>query len=39
VGYKVRMLLDTLYVVNWSFWLDMIIIFKTVLVILKGKGY
>ena len=39
VGYRVRMLLDTLYVVNWSFWLDMVIIFKTILVVLKGKGY
>lgn len=30
--------LDTYYIHNWSFWLDLIILIKTILVVLKGKG-
>ncbi len=29
---------DTWYVNNWSFWLDIIIIFETIPVVFKGKG-
>jgi exopolysaccharide biosynthesis polyprenyl glycosylphosphotransferase len=31
--------LDIWYIENWSLWLDVKIIFKTVLVVLKGGGY
>jgi lipopolysaccharide/colanic/teichoic acid biosynthesis glycosyltransferase len=26
------------YVQNWSFWLDIIILFKTIKVVLRGEG-
>ncbi len=36
--YNNRVRLDTIYVVNWSIWLDMVIIFKTLKVVIKGEG-
>ncbi|MCX8031264.1 MAG: sugar transferase [Thermodesulfovibrionales bacterium] len=35
---KFRVALDVWYVRNWSFWLDVIIVLKTVKVVLKGEG-
>ncbi len=37
-GYDQRVSLDSWYVKNWSLWNDMIILFKTILVVLKRKG-
>jgi hypothetical protein len=37
-NYEERVALDTWYVLNRSFWLDMKIIFKTVGCMIKGKG-
>ena len=37
-GYEERINLDTYYIQNWSFWLDIWIIIKTVWVVIKGKG-
>ena len=37
-GYEERINLDTYYIQNWSFWLDLWIIIKTVWVVIKGKG-
>lgn len=36
--FEERLKLDTWYVQNWSLWLDIIIIFKTVPVVFKRKG-
>lgn len=36
--YNQRVYLDSWYVKNWSLWNDMIILFKTILVVLKRKG-
>ena len=36
--FKDRLKLDTWYVLNWSFWLDIVILFKTIKVVLKGEG-
>jgi undecaprenyl-phosphate galactose phosphotransferase len=36
--FKTRVELDCFYVTNWSFWLDIIILFKTISVVLKQKG-
>lgn len=33
-----RVKLDAWYVMNWSLWLDMVILFKTVRVVLKAEG-
>ena len=33
-----RLKLDSWYVLNWSLWLDVVILFKTVLVVLKREG-
>ena len=30
--------LDTKYILNWSFKLDILILLKTVLIVLKGRG-
>ncbi|HWG84923.1 MAG TPA: exopolysaccharide biosynthesis polyprenyl glycosylphosphotransferase, partial [Deinococcales bacterium] len=30
--------LDTRYIRNWSFWLDLVILARTVMVVLRGKG-
>jgi Undecaprenyl-phosphate galactose phosphotransferase WbaP len=37
-GYDYRIKLDTWYVMNWSLWFDVVIIFKTIMVVLKGEG-
>ncbi len=37
-GYEERVSLDSYYIQNWSIWLDLWIIIKTVWVVLKGKG-
>lgn len=37
-GYKERVQLDSWYVRNWTVWLDAILLFKTVKVVLLGKG-
>jgi undecaprenyl-phosphate galactose phosphotransferase len=36
--YEDRVKLDTIYVINWSLWLDIIIILKTLKVIIKKEG-
>lgn len=36
--FKERLILDAWYVQNWSLWLDIVILFKTVKVLLKGEG-
>jgi len=38
LSYEERVKLDTYYVQNWSFWLDIKILLKTVLVVLKKTG-
>ena len=38
VDYDNRVRLDTWYVLNWSLWLDIVILLKTVLVVLKREG-
>lgn len=37
-GYEERITLDSYYIQNWSIWLDIWIIIKTVWVVFKGKG-
>lgn len=37
-GYEERILLDTFYIQNWSVWLDIWIIIKTIWVVINGKG-
>ncbi len=37
-SYDFRVKLDTWYVLNWSLWLDVIILFKTVKVVIKKEG-
>jgi lipopolysaccharide/colanic/teichoic acid biosynthesis glycosyltransferase len=37
-SYEERMLLDTYYIQNWSIWLDLWIIVKTIGVVCYGKG-
>lgn len=37
-SYDYRVSLDTWYVMNWSLWLDMVILFKTIKVVFKGDG-
>lgn len=37
-GYEERVNLDTYYIQNWSVWLDLWIILKTIWVVIKGKG-
>ncbi len=36
--YDYRIKLDTWYVMNWSLWLDLVIVFKTIRVVLKMEG-
>jgi len=36
--YDYRVQLDTWYVLNWSLWLDLVILFKTIKAVLKKKG-
>ena len=37
-GYEERITLDSYYIHNWSVWLDIWIIIKTIFVVLRGKG-
>jgi undecaprenyl-phosphate galactose phosphotransferase len=37
-SYDFRIKLDTWYVLNWSLWLDVIILFKTVKVVIRKEG-
>ncbi|MCF0241958.1 MAG: undecaprenyl-phosphate galactose phosphotransferase WbaP [Treponema sp.] len=37
-GYEERVNFDTFYIQNWSIWLDIWILIKTVWVVIKGKG-
>ena len=37
-GYEERITLDSYYIQNWSVWLDLWIIIKTVYIVIKGKG-
>ncbi len=37
-GYEERITLDSYYIQNWSVWLDLWIIIKTIYVVIKGKG-
>jgi len=37
-GYEERITFDTYYIQNWSVWLDLWILIKTVWVVLNGKG-
>ena len=37
-GYEDRITFDTYYIQNWSVWLDIWILIKTVWVVIKGKG-
>jgi undecaprenyl-phosphate galactose phosphotransferase len=39
VDYDVRVRLDSWYVLNWSVWLDIVILFKTIRVVLKKKEH
>jgi exopolysaccharide biosynthesis polyprenyl glycosylphosphotransferase len=36
IGFNERRKLDMFYVQNWSFWLDIVILFKTIRVVLRG---
>jgi Undecaprenyl-phosphate galactose phosphotransferase WbaP len=38
VDYEKRVALDTWYVLNWSLWFDLVILYKTVFVVLNRKG-
>ena len=38
LNFDKRIKLETFYAENWSVWLDIKILFKTVLVVIKGKG-
>jgi undecaprenyl-phosphate galactose phosphotransferase len=38
LDYEERVKLDTWYVLNWSLWLDVQILFKTISVVVKGEG-
>jgi len=37
-GYNYRITLDSWYVRNWNLWLDIVILFKTVRIVLKREG-
>ncbi len=37
-GYDYRVKLDGWYIMNWSLWLDIVILFKTIKVVLKAEG-
>jgi undecaprenyl-phosphate galactose phosphotransferase len=37
-GYEQRVHLDSWYVRNWSFWGDLIILFRTFPVVISGRG-
>jgi len=38
INYDLRVKLDTWYVLNWSLWFDIVILFKTIRVVLKKEG-
>ncbi len=38
ISYEKRVKLDAWYVLNWSLWLDIVILFKTIRVVVKGEG-
>ena len=38
VEFKDRLKLDSWYILNWSLWLDIVILFKTIKVVLKREG-
>ncbi|MBI2798298.1 sugar transferase [Candidatus Saccharibacteria bacterium] len=38
IDYEERVKLDIYYIENWSLWLDLIILIKTVSVVLRGRG-
>lgn len=38
VNYDLRVKLDTWYVLNWSLWFDIVILFKTIKVVLNKEG-
>ncbi len=38
INYDFRVKLDTWYVLNWSLWFDIVILFKTIRVVLKKEG-
>jgi undecaprenyl-phosphate galactose phosphotransferase len=38
LDFEERVQLDTWYVLNWSLWLDVVILFKTIRVVLKKEG-
>jgi lipopolysaccharide/colanic/teichoic acid biosynthesis glycosyltransferase len=38
VDYKVRVAMDSYYVRNWSVWLDIIILARTVKIVLFSRG-
>ena len=37
-SYAERVAMDSHYVRNWSFWLDLIILARTVKILLRGRG-
>lgn len=39
VSYKERIELDIYYVENWSLWMDIIILWRTLGVVVRGRGY
>ncbi len=38
LDFQTRLVLDSWYVLNWSLWLDIEILFKTIKVVFKGEG-
>jgi undecaprenyl-phosphate galactose phosphotransferase len=38
VDYDERVRMDSWYVRNWSFWQDIVLLFKTINVVFRGKG-
>jgi len=38
INYDVRVKLDTWYILNWSLWFDIVILFKTIRVVLNKEG-
>ena len=38
IDYTERVLLDSWYVRNWSIWIDLVMLFKTIAVVLFRKG-
>jgi len=38
LSYKERVWLDTHYVRNWSVWLDLVILVRTIWVVISGSG-